>query len=369
MRTAGDARHVVDMESAIRPPRLRTKLIFWLLLSVLSVAIAEVSVASSPLAFVNPLEGLFLLLFYGSHLLFFSWVSFRRGWPSLASLWFAGVLFGMYEFYITKVLWVPPWGDVITVGYIDVVAFIVLAFFWHPFMAFILPLFIGESIGTNTRWVRSLLPGWLTSPTPRRLVISVGVAAVTHGMLTGSATVAAISTLSAAAAFVVAARWWRRNGRRARWTLRDLLPSDRQARWIAALLAVQYAAFIPLWNPEKMPSASGHVVVWLMYAGFGFLLASALGTSAASAKITHTQRASRTNGSWVAAAAIVGLTVLGSALPPEFGFVPVWLVAIVVGLRMAYRSFRAVLRPTIPADASSAALPPDDRGAGPAHRS
>ncbi len=44
-------------------PQLRSKLIFWLLLSVLSVALAEVTVASAPLAFVNPVEAAFLLTF------------------------------------------------------------------------------------------------------------------------------------------------------------------------------------------------------------------------------------------------------------------------------------------------------------------
>lgn len=356
------------MESDIRNPQLRTKLIFWLLLSVLSVAIAEVSVASAPLAFVNPVEGLFLLLFYGSHLLFFSWVVFRNGWPTLPSFWFAGALFGMYEFYVTKVLWVPPWGDVVVTGYIDIVAFIVLVFFWHPFMAFILPLFVGESLGTNTRWVRSQLPGWFTNPTRCRLLISVAGAAVAHGMLTGSATVAAISTVSAAVVFVAVARWWRRYGRSEEWTLRDLMPNDRQGRWLAALLSVQYAIFIPLWNPEKMPPLSGHLVVWLLYGGFGLLLASSLAASADSAQRVHNERAARATAPRVAAVAIVGLALIGSALPPELGFVAIWLVAILVGLRMAYRSTTAVLRNTASDGTSSAALPPADRAAGPGRR-
>ena len=357
------------MDSADHNPPLRSKLIFWLLLSVLSVAIAEVSVASAPLAFVNPVEGLFLLLFYGSHLLFFAWVVFRGGWPTLPSLWLAGVLFGLYEFYITKVLWVPPWGDVIVVGYVDIVAFVVLAFFWHPIMAFILPLFVGESIGTNTRWMRSRLPDSVTSPTPRRLVLGVAVIAVTHGMLTGSATVALVSTVSAAAAFVAVARWWRRDGRAARWSLRDLLPSDRQGRWIAVLLVVQYAIFIPLWNPEKMPPLGGHVVVWLLYAGFGFLLAAALRASADSADRVDIRPAPRSTGPWAAVAAILGLTVIGSAFPPELGFVPVWVVAIVIGLRMAYRSFRAVLGNATAETGASTGSPPDARDAGRQHRS
>ena len=167
-------------------PRLRTKLIFWLLLGFISVALAEVSVASAPYAFVNPVETVFLTLFYGSHLLLFAWLSFRRGRPSLTVLWLGGVLFGLYEFYITKVLWAPPWGDTISLAHIDIVALIVLAFFWHPFLAFIFPLAAGEVLGTSSRMVRDLLPGWLVRASQRKALLMFAIAALIHGMLTGN---------------------------------------------------------------------------------------------------------------------------------------------------------------------------------------
>ena len=324
-------------------PRLRTKLIFWLLLGVLSVAIAEVSVASAPFAFVNPIETAFLVTFYGSHLLLFAWLTFRSGWPTLPALWFSGVLFGLYEFYITKVLWSPPWGDVISMGHVDVVSLIVLAFFWHPFMAFIFPLAIGEAIGTDRRWVSGQLPRKLMGLSHRSTVFLVVGAAVTHGLLTGSPTVALVSTLSAIAAVATVGWWWRRHSRQQRWHLRELLPNNRQGRWIAVLLVAQYLVFIPAWTPEKMPPLAGHVVVWLMYAGFGLLLNSALRQSAAELPCqqpTDLDRDVLRRG----AAALVALSVLGSFGPPEVGFIPVWGVAIVAGLRMLVGSVRQVLQ-------------------------
>ncbi|MDJ0925675.1 MAG: hypothetical protein QNJ77_14060 [Acidimicrobiia bacterium] len=332
------------MEDTSPAPNLRTKLVFWLLLGVLSVAIAEVSVGSAPMAFVNPIEGVFLVTFYGSHLLVLAWLTFRRGWPTRHALWFAGVLFGLYEFYITKVLWVPPWGDVITIGYLDVVAFVVLAFFWHPFMAFILPLAAAETIGTTTRWTRDQLPGWLTTPNRRSLVFGGIAAAVTHGMLTGS--LALLSTLSAGIAVVLSARWWRRRSGSHNWSLRQLLPSDRQGKAIAVLLAAQYLVFIPLWNPEKMPPFAGHVVVWLLYGGFGFLLGAALQHSCRTApRVARPAAATRSRRQVVAlASGAIFFTLLGSLAPAELGFIPVWLVAIVIGLRTAAGSIRSVLR-------------------------
>lgn len=324
-------------------PRLRTKMIFWLLLAVLSVAVAEVSVASAPFAFVNPFEAVLLITFYGSHLLVFAWLTFRRGWPTLAALWFGGALFGLYEFYITKVLWSPPWGDTISMAHVDVIALVVLAMFWHPFMAFIFPLAIGEAAGTKSGWVSGLLPARLTQLPRRRALALLGLAALTHGLVTGSPGVALVSTVSALAAIYLVGWWWRRHDRHQAWSLRELLPNDRQARWIAVLLVVQYLVFIPAWSPEKMPPLVGHVVVWLLYAGFALLLHSALQQSIdeppALQAFDVDNRTLRRG-----ATLFLALSIIGAFGPPGLGFVVVWLVATVIGVRMLIGSTRQVLR-------------------------
>jgi len=263
-------------------PTLRTKLSFWLLLSVLSVAIAEVSVASAPFAFIRPVETAFLSVFYGSHLLVFAWLAFKRGWPTMTTLWIGGVLFGLYEFYITKVLWSPPWGDTISLAHIDVLALVVLAFFWHPFMAFIFPLSIAETAGTHSRWVSSRLPGWFTGASTRIVVIAFSIAALTHGLVSTSPAVAIVSTASALAAVALATWWWRHQAKNCEWTLRDLLPSDRQGKRLALLLAAQYLLLGPLMNADSIPPLLGHAVVWLLYAGFALLFRGSLAESSES---------------------------------------------------------------------------------------
>ena len=322
-------------------PTLRTKLSFWLLLGVLSVAIAEVSVASSPFAFVNPLETAFLTLFYGSHLLVFAWLAFKRGWPTLTTLWLAGVLFGLYEFYITKVLWSPPWGDTISFAHVDVLALIVLAFFWHPFMAFIFPLSIAETVGTRSRWISSQLPPWFTGASKRSKVMAFVIAALTYGLVTTSPAIAVVSTVSALAAVGLASWWWRRKARHCAWTLRDLLPNDRQGKRIALVLGGQYLLFTPLMNAESIPPLLGHVVVWLLYGGFALLFGSSLAESSESAGDGPRQVAAwprRRLIQW--AGALLSLSVLGSLGQPEIGFVIVWLGAIVAGLRMLVGTLR-----------------------------
>jgi len=250
------------MDTPHPQPTLRTKSGFWLLLAVLSVAIAEVTVASSPLAFINPLKGLFLVTFYGSHLLIFAWLTFRKGWPSLPTLWFAGVLFGLYEFYITKVLWSPPWGDAISLAHVDVISFVVLAFFWHPFMAFIFPLAIGESAGSATSWVRSQLPTWLTAPSRRRATWTLAVAVVSLATFFGSPVVVLLAALSAGLAVTVSLWWWRRDPQRVQWNLRDLLPNTKQAKGIGLLLAIQYLVFIPAWRRGDQRLSRRCLVMW-----------------------------------------------------------------------------------------------------------
>jgi hypothetical protein len=325
-------------------PQLRNKLVFWLLLSVLSVALAEVTVASAPLAFVNPVEAAFLVVFYGSHLLVFAWLAFHRGWPSLTALWFAGVLFGLYEFYITKVLWSPPWGDTISIGHIDVLSLIVLAFFWHPFMAFIFPLAVAEAGGTKSRGVAGQSPtrGAGLVQNRRTWLLVLGTGAAVHGLMTGSPGVAIASMGSALAAVGLAMCWWRRGDRQQRWTLRALLPNDRQGRWIAVLLAAQYVVFIPTWAPERMPSLAGHVVVWILYATFALLLWSALRTSPRTEPRDHP--AGPIGRVTIATiASLLAISALASLGPSDLGSVMVWLVATIVGLGMLFGSVRHVL--------------------------
>ena len=323
-------------------PSLRTKLTFWLLLGFLSVAIAEVTVASAPFAFVDPFETVLLTTFYGSHLLVFAWLAFRQGWPSFRALWLGGVLFGLYEFYITKVLWAPPWGDTISLAHIDVISLIVLALFWHPFMAFILPLAIGETVGASSRWVSRVLPSWLTGGSRLSIGIALAIAALLHGLMTGDPAVALVSTASALAAVLAVAWWWRRHGRNGRWDLRDLLPTDRQGKRLAALLLLQYVIFIPLWNTDSIPPLLGHVVVWLFYAGFALLFRGALGDAAEphTAPGAHPGWSRRRIFGWIAA--FVALSVLGSLGQPDIGAVAVFAIGVVVGLRTLTGVLRAI---------------------------
>jgi hypothetical protein len=38
-------------------------------------------------------------------------LAFRRGAVRLTSLWLLGAIFGLYEVYVTKILWHPTWSQ------------------------------------------------------------------------------------------------------------------------------------------------------------------------------------------------------------------------------------------------------------------
>ena len=325
-------------------PSLRTKLVFWLLLGFLSVALAEVVSGSSPLAFVNPFETIFLTLFYGTHLLVFAWLSFRRGWPTLTALWLGGVLFGLYEFYITKVMWAPPWGETVSLAHVDLFSLIVLAFFWHPFMAFIFPLALGERYGTTSQWVSSQLPAWFTGATRRTVLLAFGIVALSFGSLLGSPAVVFAATVSAVGVVVLTGHRWRRTGRNCAWDLRELLPTDPQGKRLLLLLGAQYALFAPTWNVESIPPLLGHVVVWLLYAGFALLFSSALRHSQ-----TETPNQQKPAPAWPRrraikwAGAFLLFSALGSLGQPEIGALVVWIGSSVAGSWMLIVTLRRSL--------------------------
>lgn len=325
-------------------PSLRTKLIFWLLLSFLSVAIAEVTVASAPFAFVNPAETAFLTVFYGSHLLVIAWLAFRRGWPSFQALWLGGVLFGLYEFYITKVMWAPPWGGWISLAHIDVVALILLAFCWHPFMAFIFPLAVGEAVGTSTRSVAGQLPSWLTGASRRSIYLAFTIAAILHGLVSGNPMVALVSTGSALGAVLIVSWWWRRAGRHTKWDLRDLLPTDRQGKGIALLLAAQYLILTPLWNVDNLPPLLGHIVVWLLYAGFALLFRDALADEPVPSTAADPDRGWPASRIIAWTATLLVLAMLGSLGSPDLGAAVIVCGGVVVGVRTLIGAMRTAGR-------------------------
>jgi hypothetical protein len=117
-----------------------------LLIGLLSMFFAEVFSGASTMWFLDP-WGIFLTFpLYLFHVLFFLWIALEYEKTSIQQLYLFGVIFALYEAWITKVLWA---------GYIDsagpglgtffgiaIAEYSILVFFWHPVMSFLVPVLV-----------------------------------------------------------------------------------------------------------------------------------------------------------------------------------------------------------------------------------
>jgi hypothetical protein len=123
-----------------------TRAILWprLLIGLLVLISAEVFSGSSvgP-GLWSPWTWVVTYWLYFAHFFFFTTLAVRTGRTSLSALYLWGVLFGLYESWITKVIWFGYGGDgKLALGRLGPYGYseISMVFLFHPVMAFLLPL-------------------------------------------------------------------------------------------------------------------------------------------------------------------------------------------------------------------------------------
>ncbi|MFN8372343.1 MAG: hypothetical protein U0694_05640 [Anaerolineae bacterium] len=250
-------------------PRLRTKLLFWLLLGALSVILAEVTSGSAYFPFTEPWGLLLTYPLYLLHTLVLALLIFRRKRVTLHSLFLAGAVFGMYEAYLTKVLWNPTWGDasVHILGLVPVQTGVLVLYF-HPLMAFTLPVMLGEQFLTGSRETTPIVD--LRTENRRRLwlfALYAAYAGVAHGINAPDVGTSLLSSVIAGLVFAGLAVLWQRHSQQQTYTLRELLPTGRQAVVVTAILLCSYVLETFTIRPEALPTTLvPHLTVWVMYA-------------------------------------------------------------------------------------------------------
>ncbi len=251
---------------------LRTKLLFWILLGSLSVVFAEIAAGSSPFPFFDLWGLLVVFPLYSLHILVLSYVVFRMGKPTLRNLFLAGAVFGLYEAYITKVLWTGWSGSGLSFFGVQVVETAVLVFFWHPFMAFILPVVVA---GRLTSGGGAILP-----PVARRILDSGAfwaAAAVLLGLehaLNSSLAASILSPLSGFIVLAVLISLWKMSGGSG-YRMADLLPDKKWFIALLCMLALLYLAGGILIRSDAIPGLASQAAIWTMYAVFlGLLVAN-----------------------------------------------------------------------------------------------
>jgi hypothetical protein len=119
------------------------------LFGFLSMIFAEVFSGSSPLWFLSIWGWSVTLPLYWAHAVLLLNLAVRYKRTSLTPLYLWGVIFGLYESWITKVLWAGYIGESPQFGTFlgfAVGEFMVIGLFWHAVFSFIVPIFIFEII-------------------------------------------------------------------------------------------------------------------------------------------------------------------------------------------------------------------------------
>jgi hypothetical protein len=259
-----------------RPTSLQ-KLLFWAILGGISVFFVEISLGSYPFAFFDAWGLLAVCPLYLLHVLVLGRIVFLCGRPRFPTLFFAGVLLGLYEAYMTKQLWNPDWSqNPVRIGGVAAPETIILALWWHPFMAFIVPLLVGETILCRSRDVARALPLRLKRALfgKRRTTVLV-VLAILSGLLASSAhttrpsVVHIIVSIVGSVGVLSLLVWlWKRATRGVRMTLPELLPTNREFVLLCVLLGLQYVGLGIILRPEAMPGLGPQASIWLLYAVF-----------------------------------------------------------------------------------------------------
>jgi len=124
------------------------------LFGFLSMIISQAFAGTSPLWFLGASDWFMVLPLYWAHALLLLNLALRYERTSLTQLYLWGLIFGLFEGWITKVIWAGYVGQVPIFGTFlgfAVGEFMVIALFWHAFFSFIVPIMVYQIIvqGTN----------------------------------------------------------------------------------------------------------------------------------------------------------------------------------------------------------------------------
>jgi len=255
----------------IRPLR-RHKFLFWIILGAFSTFFAEVIAGSTPFPFFAPWGILIVFPLYFLHTLFFFSIVFSYGKPTLGSLYAAGMLFGMYEAYLTKVVWTSysAEGPILSVGGIAIFETLLLVLFWHSVLAFMLPLLIGETYLTKSKELVGLLPKWVRKRGRLLFIFLLIWGGLFTSVNSPSLPISILSALSSGVVLLLLVFLWKKMGGD-NYSMRELLPSRKACKIIAIFLILMYVGYSRLLQWDKLPGFGPQLIVWTIYAALIWL--------------------------------------------------------------------------------------------------
>jgi hypothetical protein len=259
-------------------PPFKTKLFFWFILGAFSIVFAEVIAGSQMFAFFTPLL-ILLYLVYGLHAVVLWYVVSNYGKLRLYPIYIAGMIFGLYEAYLTKVLWYS-YGHVgapVILGGVGVLEFITLVLFWHAVLAFMLPIIVSETILTKSRESLEGVPDRLKRlfVKGRGGILFFVLFAILAGYFQSNNSPSVIHSLASGigngAVLLFLCYLWRRKHKN-KYEMRDLLPTKKQFRYLLIMILVSYPFFLLIFKEITLPPISSQLTIWLAYTVFFIML-------------------------------------------------------------------------------------------------
>ncbi len=243
------------------------RLLFGFLVLISAEGFSGASVATG---FWTPWTWLVTYWLYFAHFFFFTTLAVHTGRTSLGALYLWGVLYGLYESWITKVIWYGYGGDgKLALGHLGPFGFseISMVFLFHPVLSFLLPLAVACLLCPK---LRDLFPevAWVTGDSRRaraaRLYI-IFSSACTLGMNSGGLVHLCLNIAFICAVLLALARMARPGLAGA--DARSLVVFGRRGFaglciYLAALYGVAYFFLLP----QGLPSARVQLTTLAFYA-------------------------------------------------------------------------------------------------------
>jgi hypothetical protein len=258
----------------------RVKYFFWLVLGVLSTVVPEVIAGSDLYPFFKITDYFIVIPLYTLHSLVLSYIIWNWGNPRIYNLFPAGAIFGLYEAYMTKVIWNPSWSEFpLKIFGIAIFETLILVIFWHAFLAFIVPLLIAESM-TSSREIVNGFPNWISKwfKTLRKwnkyLILPL-IAGLFQSINTPTIKDSILSGLTSTFITIAIILLWRKTSGPS-YSFRTLMPTSNEFRILLSSLLIMYILMGIFWRPEALPGVFPQITVWILYLLFGTLLYTGL---------------------------------------------------------------------------------------------
>ena len=249
----------------------KIKFLLLFTLSLTSVYFAEVISGSFKYPLYDFWGYLGVIPIYGLHtivLLFIIKQSTKDKAISLSVLYFAGVLFGLYEAYLTKVLWTGLSSDAFIFLNIAVFDFIVLVFFWHPIFSFIIPVIVFEALAAKDSTVFDGVPIKLKKLiTKQTIVLVLILIGIIQALNSPNIVIALSSSLGTAIPMVLLYWVIQKNNLSKRFNLLDILPDKKEFIICAGILLIYYIGMGLVQTPEAL-TFKNQVTIWIIYVIF-----------------------------------------------------------------------------------------------------